>query len=218
MKKSLERLYIGWLNFIAGVKWPGLKKRFTGREYDLNSKDHRKIVEVLKQGNYIILTWRSTHLTSYLIAIGHFLLTGRWVKWSHACMNIESSEYGNRTHIRILEAIGSGVRLSEFNEVFDCDAVCILRPKMPGQIKWEDVVDRGLKDIGKKYDNFFKLGNDKEMSCVEVILDVLKAIPNWEFNFHGLLAMIKNEKNLTPPMYVECGSFEIVLEIRKGNK
>ena len=213
----MRKLWIKFITTIGKIQWEGLKKLLTGKTFNLTKDDHRKILQVLSEGNYIILTKRTSHLSTYLVRLSHFFLTGRWGYWSHVCMNIEGPIVNMHNSVRILESVGIGVKTSSFDEAFNCDSVCILRPKIPRIIKidWETLVEKSLKNIGKEYDNLFKLGDDKEMSCVEVILDALETIPDYQILFHGLLAMIKIEHNLTPDMYYECGSFEVVLEIRR---
>lgn len=129
-------------------------------------------------------------------------------------MNIEAATDALIDKTKILESIGSGVQLSPFEKVFNCDSVCILRPIMPDGIDWETIVEEELGNIGKEYDDYFNLNDDAAFSCVEVGLDALRKIPDHEKKFHGLFAMIKNEKNLTPDMYYKSGSFEVVLEIK----
>lgn len=200
---------------LAKIKWEWVNTLRYGRHYSLKLRDHRKIMEVLNQGNYIILTRRNTHLTTYATCLSNLLLTGRWGYWSHACMNIDRDIHKAPGTIKILEAVGSGVKVSGFYEVFDCDSVCILKPLCPEGLNWEDVIDEGISSIGKKYDTDFKLGDASKMSCVEVVFDAIKKVKDYKYVFHGLLAMIKLEKNLTPDMYYDCGSFEVLLEIRR---
>lgn len=193
---------------IGKIRWPWLYRAFTGRQYGLMIEDHDKIKQVLKRGD-IVLTWRSSHLSSYFIAAGHYLLTGRFTKWSHVLITVSDSDDD------FVEAIGIGVVDSKFSKIFDCEACAILRPKMPDGIDWTLVIGEALNDIGHKYDYRFNLKDASEFSCVELVLDALKRIPDYESRLHGLLAMIKNEGQLTPPMYYECGSFDVVLEIRR---
>lgn len=208
--KNIYELFM--TKIIANIKWDLLRYKLTGRKYGLTWNDHKDILEVLSKGNYIILTWRSSHLTSYLTAFGHFILTGRWQKISHALMNIELLENVNQSNTTFLEATGEGVHKSHFYQVFDCDRAIILRP-LTDDFDWEDVIEEVISNEGKKYDNLFSLSDESEMSCVELILDGLSRVPDHLYRFHGLYSMIKNEGNLTPAMYIESGSFEVVLDI-----
>lgn len=215
----LEMIKKIWAIFISNfgqIKWECLTEFFYGSYFSLTPYDHQDIIDTLEKGNYVILTRRNSHMSTYLCNLAHWKLTGRWGYYSHACINVEAATDNLFDSVKILESIGSGVRVSSFMQVFDCDAVCILRPKLPENLDWESAVEAGLKKLGSKYDNFFNLDDSCELSCVEIVLYCIKDLANYEKIFHGLMAMIGLQKNLTPDMYLESGSFEVVLEIKRG--
>jgi len=197
------------------LNWEGVKELFTGRRYNLTIYDRLKIMRVLAEGNYFILTRRHTHLSTYMANAAHWLLTGRWGYWSHFTMNVDLNPTADKDKMRFIEAIGKGVTISSFDEIFNCDGVWIGKPILPDGISWEEIMEAELKNEGKKYDTFGKINDPTKMNCVEVGLDAIKKVPDYEQRFHGLLAMIKLEKNLSPDMFIESGSFVTVLEIKR---
>jgi hypothetical protein len=86
---------------------------------------------------------------------------------------------------------------------------------MSEYMDFDSCVQGALSNIGKSYDSHFDLTDANKMSCVELALSALKKDPKYDQNFNGLIAMIKNEKNLTPQMFDECGAFETILEIKR---
>lgn len=195
--------------FIARITFTSIKYFFTGREYNLTDEQRDKIEELLDQENLVILTWRSTHFTSYLISIANLLLTGKLGKWSHACMNMEYISRG-RSELKIFEAVGKGVVKSRFEDVFNCDRVCLLRVKNINQELVSESIKTYLESlIGRKYDDNFNMNDDKKVSCVEL---VYWALYKNGFKLSALMDMIIKYKNLTPQMYYDCRDFEIVYE------
>ena len=202
-------------NLLNKINWEWYFKWKYGNKYLLKLKDHAEIAAVLNEGNYLILSRRSSHLTTYLIALVHFILTGKWGYWGHISMNIEKDIIKDFNEFKFIESVGSGVKKSSFHQIFNCDSIAILKPKCPDGIEWEKVIEESLSNLGKKYDLELDLNDESKMNCVELILDALKQVPNYEYKFHGLLAEIKQQKNLTPDMFYECGSFDVILEIRR---
>lgn len=180
----------------------------------LNS-DRYVIQEMLKKDYYIITTRRSNHLSTFFIGLGHFLLTGRWGFYSHVLMNLED-EVKSEDDFRLIEATGVGTHFSSFWDVFGTvDAVALLKPKCMTVDEWTAVMERSMTDLGKPYDSLFDLKNDQALSCVELIRNALKALPDYDTKFAAFEAMIKKRKNLTPSMFVECSDFEIVYKVRR---
>lgn len=151
MKKIFAKITKKLVPFFGGISWERPRFWLTGRRYSLTWKDHMKILEVISGGNYIILTRRKSHLSTYMTNFAHFLLTGRMGYWSHVAMNIEPDEARVQSAARILESIGGGVRISGFYDVFNCDSVLILKPLT--SVPWDVIVARGLTSVGKPYDD-----------------------------------------------------------------
>jgi hypothetical protein len=128
-------------------------------------------------------------------------------------MNVE----GDNGPVELVEATGKGVKKSEFYEVFDCDAIAILRPKIPKgfNISWEALNDEAYTHLGKQYDSLAQLLDARKMNCTEYVWTCLKKIPEADIWFHGLKALIDHKGNLSPQMFYDCGSFEVVLEIKR---
>lgn len=209
-------LFDWFIVLIGKVKWEGLHKLLTGKRYSLTMGDWFKIRDSLAKGYFIILTRRKTHLSTYATGFAHFFLTGRWGHYSHALVNVEGdrASYGF-PDFKFIEAIGKGVQFSEWSKVFDCDSVCILKPKYYTIEEFDAAVGSVYQDIGKKYDERFKVNDDLEMSCVEIARKRMKSLPEYAERMRIFEYMIANEKNLTPQMFRDCPDFEIILEIKK---
>lgn len=208
MRKSI-------INFLSKLNWEWFYRWKYGSTYLLKLRDHAEIAALLNEGNYLILTRRKSHFSTYMVALGHWFLTGRWGYYSHISMNIENGVYKDFNEFKFIESVGEGVRIAEFHKVLNCDSVAILKPKCPTGVSWEDLIAKSLLNLGKKYDLELDLKDHSKMNCVELILDALSAEPDHEYKFHGLYAEIKQQKNLTPDMFYECGSFDVLLEIRR---
>lgn len=207
------------LKFISNITWTGLKRFFTGRDFNLTLQDRRDVSQILYHNNCLCLTRRDSHLTTYLIAIGEFFLRGKWGFWSHALFNIESSvEF--LYQIKLIEAISKGVIENDVVEVLNVDAIVLLVPYMYGTdekltLAWDAAVQGTSESLGTGYDTHMNIKDPTKVSCVELILCRLKHIEGYETHFSGLLKMIEKEKNLTPDMLYDCGDFKTLLEIRR---
>lgn len=210
-------MFSWFINIIGKIKWEGLYKKIHGRTYTLTHEDWFKARDVLASGYFIILTRRKTHLSTYFISLAHFLLTGRFGYYSHALVNVEADRDGfyGLSDFKFMEAIGVGVKHSKWHEVFNCDAICIIKPKYYALEELNASIGVGLADIGKEYDDVFKVYDDMQMSCVEVARKRLMSLPFYEQRMRVFEYMILNEKNLTPQMFRDCPDFEVLLEIKK---
>lgn len=154
---------------------------------------------------------RKTHFTTYLIGFSNLILNRKFGYWSHAFLHVED---GTQDHdIEILEAVGSGVKTSDWWDVLDCDAVVLLKPKNYTEDQLENTIKYARSLIGTPYDNFFDLKSIKALSCVEYAFTSLL-----HENVDGLpllTSWVKRVNNLTPDMLYECGDFDIILEVRR---
>lgn len=199
------------LHVINYIEWSFL---FGKRYWKLTEDDWNELRALCKENHYIILIRRRTHLTTYLIGAATFLKTGKFGYWSHALMNLED-EVSSDSDFRFVEATAEGVHYSSFSRVFDCDAVCLLRPRGFSDEDWTGAMNRLLSDVGKPYDMLFNLKSDKQLSCVELVLDALKGAKDFHIDLKHLKKMISSRKNLVPDMYYECVDLEIVYEKRR---
>jgi hypothetical protein len=174
-----------------------------------------EIHELLRNNYYVILTRNNSHLSTYFVAIGNKLATGKWGFWGHALMNMENDNDPNRdSGFKLMESTGVGVHYSSFYEVFQCDSVALLKPKNVTHEEWLEIMEKLLLQDGKKYDNLFDLVSDKEVSCVELVRTALQALPDYNEKFANLEAIIaKDGNNLTPDMFYNCPDFECVYEV-----
>ena len=204
MFNELKTTIAGW---IGKVQW----KQKSG----IRSTDLETISSMLKPNYYIILTRRSNHLSTYFISLANLLLTGKWGFYSHVLMNLED-EVKSEDDFRLIEATGTGVHYSTFNEVFvGINAVALLKPKSMTPLEWTKVMDKAMTELGKPYDSLFDLKNDQALSCVELVRAALMATDNYSTNFANFEADIAKSKNLAPEMFRTCADFEVVYEIRR---
>lgn len=211
------RLWHGITSVISKISWMRLYAIFNhGRQYKLTDADHQELKKILADSYYIILINRKTHLTTYLLGFLSLLKTGKLPKYSHALMNADSIETAQDwDHFKFVEATSIGVHFSKFLDVFNCDSVCLLKPKSLDHSEWNDVIDGLVAENGKEYDDLFDLIDTTHVSCVEVVLDALRKDPDYNKDFANLEAMINRVGTLTPQMYRDCSDFEVVLEIRR---
>lgn len=203
--------------FLASIQWRGLYALFNnGIYYDLKEKNHDDIKDLLAGSYYIILTYRKTHLTSWLIGVLCFLKTFKWPNYVHALMNCDGAEKSKQwKNFKFVEATNVGVHYSTFMEVFDCDRVCLLKPKNISIDDWGDIMEGLLKQHGKKYDDLFDLMDSEKVSCVELCRLALQNSKNYNEDFKNFEQLIHKIGNLTPQMFRDCEDFEVVYEYKK---
>lgn len=211
MKSLLLKLNSLLMDLLAKIQWGWLRKAITGREFNLTVDDWHQIVKILDNRNAFILTYSKSHLSSYASKLAHFLLTGKKATYSHALLNVESL----LESFKLVEAISKGVVISKFEDVFNCDGVCILVPKNYSQEEFEACIWDYRKEVGKPYDDLFKLHDAKARSCIEVVFSKVKMLTDWELKMPVLSYMIKEKKNLTPQLLRECPDMEVLLEIKR---
>jgi hypothetical protein len=183
------------------------------------SKKHRisdemkdELAKILANGYYIILTGNRSHLSSVLVSLISWFKTGKWARYSHVLMNCDNIENSDERHaFKFVEADVKGVVYTTFDDVFKCDNVCLLSPKLVRNEEWTAIIDALVNQVGKPYDDLFDLADDSRASCVEVVLDALEKA-NFVTEFQNLREMIEEEGNLIPQMYRDCIDFQVVLE------
>lgn len=212
-------LYLKFLNpifgFCSDFKWEDLKLRLTGRRFNLTTNDWDYIARLLADDYYVILTRRNAHLTTYLILIADWIKRPRlsWGHYSHATGNVTLAP--RMGQLKFIEAVGGGVRESKFQDIFDCDSVCLLRPKGYSREDFKKYVAEAYENLGKPYDNALDVEDQSHMSCVEQVRDSLRQLPDYDDKMGAFEDMIWKERNLTPQMYYDCEAFEKVYEIRR---
>ena len=73
------------------------------------------------------------------------------------------------------------------------------------------IFPEGKDALGRPYDDLFDLADDTHQSCVEVVLQALKAA-DYHNDFQHLEAMIRSKGNLVPEMYRLCPDFVVAFE------
>jgi hypothetical protein len=199
------------MKLAAKIHW----ERLVGpRYYALTDYDHDRIRGMLTPHYYFILTYRRTHLSSFLVKLGHWFVTGRWCTWTHALMNIEGDRIRNDLDFRLIEATVKGVHFSNFLDVFDCDGVVLLSPTNISSDEWTRMLDLVLSFSGRKYDNLFDLTSAEKLSCVEVIYQAIR-LSRLQDKFPDLFDKLKSHRSLTPQMLYDCRDLKVALEIRR---
>lgn len=194
------------VKLIGKVQWK--------QTHEITFEQKDRIKHLLKDNYFIILTRRSNHLSTYFISLGHFLMTGKFGRYSHVLMNLEDTVTTD-ADFRFIEATGVGVKYSTFEDVFDgVDSVCLLRPNHLTNQEWTSILDRAKTQLGKPYDTLFDLTNDKALSCVELVRVALKSEPDYDHDFEHFEHMIAKYKNLTPQMFRDCETFAPILELK----
>lgn len=202
--------FLDWffVKVISPISWEFLTKLIKGRPFALTTSQHNEVVQIWSAMNTITLTRRNSHLTTYLIAIGHFLVTGRFkMYWAHALFN-DGTE--------AIEAIGKGVVRNPSSKVLDVDGVAVLIPKHLHLISWQMILEEARRHVeeGTQYDNLFDAMNDNEVSCIELIYDALKEIENHRELWPNFFGLVEREGNVTPQMLYDSGDFEVIYEVR----
>jgi hypothetical protein len=195
-----------WIAMLPGkISWS--KKR------SISESDKAQLAATLASGYYVILTYNKSYLSDVVISLLTFLKTGKWAKYCHALMNCDNiTDATDTKSFKFLEATSVGVHYSDFDTVFDCDRVCLLTPKNVANEEWTKIIDALLSQKGLPYDDLFSLADSTHVSCVELVLDALKAA-DYKDEFANLDAMIKKEKNLVPQMFRDCPDFAVKIEL-----
>lgn len=184
------------------------------RKKFMSQKDREHLANILAKGYYIILTGNNYALSSKLIRFITLLKTGKWKRYSHVLMNVDNIENPEDVRkFKFMEATAVGVHYSSFNEVFDCDYVCVLTPKNIDNQEWTRIIDKAVEQNHKPYDDLFQLSDSTHISCVELVRNALMANNSYEEEFQNLEKMILKEGNLLPQMFRDCPDFEVVYEI-----
>jgi hypothetical protein len=217
--KSHRWAFKAWIKitgFFSSVHWPRTQAVINGGlYYSLAEKDHDALRLMLKTGYYVILTRRKSHLTTYLIALASWLATKRPAYYTHALMNVEG-DIDNNIDFKLIEATAPGVHYSTFMQVFDCDAVAVLKPRGETIEHWTLVLDEVKKSYGSAYDNLFDISEANSVSCVEMVYQGLIKLPDYRNRFPNLIKLIEQSNgDLTPQMLYDCGDLEIVFEARR---
>lgn len=179
----------------------------------LTPDEKERIIHLLADGYYVILTGNKYHASSVLVKIMTYFKLGKPTKYSHALMNCDfMSKPEDVYKFKFMEATVAGVHYSRFDEVFDCDTVCLLSPKNLKNEDWTNIIDGLIKNNGKPYDDLFQLSDETHISCVELVRNALKNATDYEIRFAEFEEMIKKEKNLLPQMFRDCTDFQVVLE------
>lgn len=198
------------------IHWPRTQALFNGGVYYyLREEDHDQVRKLLKENYLVILTRRKSHLTTYLIAVASWFATHEASHYTHALMNVEG-DITNHVDFQLIEATAPGVHYSTFMKVFDCDSVALLKPRGVSLEEWTGVMDAAKAEYGKQYDTLFDISSDQKVSCVEMIYQALKQLPEYRVRFEDLIELIERSGNdLTPQMLYDCGDMDVVFEVRR---
>lgn len=206
-RNTFEKIQIWVIKIIAKISW-----RQTSY---LKIADIDTIREMCTRDYHIIATRRQNYLATFFIALGNFLLTGKWGYYSHVLMNLEN-QVGQDSDFRFIEATGSGVHYSTFINVFDnVDSVALIVPSNITLAEWTKALDKARSYLGRPYDNLFDLKSDLEINCVELIRLALQETDDYYVNFAEFEKLATSKKKLTPDMFIECPDFKVVFEVKR---
>jgi hypothetical protein len=200
----LYKLY-HWVAMLPGkISW--------SKKTCITAADRTEIAALLANGYYIILTGNKNHLSSIVVSFLSWVKTGVWANYTHVLMNCDNiTDPSDTASFKFVEATGVGVHYSTFDQVFECDTVCLLTPNNIDNAEWTQIIDALLKQQGKPYDDLFDLSDDTHVSCVELVLNALRAV-NYDEEFANLKTLIEQQKNLVPQMYRICQDFMVKYE------
>lgn len=195
-------------NYVASIP-----SKIVWRHRGLVTEEQKaELAKHLASGYYIILTGSHGHLSSVIVSLLSLIKTGKWARYSHVLMNCDNiTNPTDRQSFKFMEATAAGVHYSTFDEVFNCDSVCLLTPSSVSNEEWTKIIDALLKQKGKKYDDLFDLSDSTRVSCVELVLDALKQA-DYAHDFIDLDRLIKEKGNLVPQMYRESSDFVVDYE------
>ena len=200
------------VRLVGRVQWEWM---MGPRYFKLTDRQLSELRYKLREHHYIILTRRNTHLSSWFIGLGDFLCTGRWGHWCHCAMNVEGDSVARDRDFRIIEATAPGVHYSEFMDVFDCDSVALLVPNNFTPASWDVALQRAANCLGLPYDTLFDFRDAKALSCIELVLEALRATPFCAIEY-STIEKLARQGNLTPQSLYDSGEFKVVYEIRNG--
>ena len=190
-----------------------LPSKISWRKKGLITQEQKtELANKLASGYYIILTGSKSHLSSVIISLLSWIKTGVWARYSHVLMNCDNiTDPADTASFKFVEATSTGVHYSTFDEVFNCDTVCLLSPLSVSNEEWTKIIDGLLKQKGKKYDDLFDLSDTSRVSCVELVLEALKSA-DYANDFKDLEQLIQQEGNLVPQMYRQSKDFIVAYE------
>lgn len=181
----------------------------------LTKEDDAMLKELFVKDYYIVATRRGNYFTTFGIAFGNFMLTGKWGFYSHVLMNLEDTVTTDDDY-RFIEATGKGTHYSGYGDVFTgVDAVALIKPKHMPIEEWTAALDEMKEFLGVPYDNLFDLKSSLEINCVELIRLALEKTPNYSERFAEFEKMIAKTKKITPDMFARCSDFEVVYTIKR---
>lgn len=203
-----ETVWYKLYNIVASIP-----SKISWRKKGLISESQKTELAVhLAQGYYIILTGSRSHLSSIIVSFLSWIKTGVWAKYSHVLMNCDNiTDASDRNSFKFMEATAIGVHYSTFEDVFNCDYICLLTPKAVDNEEWTKIIDTLLKQKDKKYDDLFDLSDNSRVSCVELVLNALKE-SNYKNDFQDLEHLIQEKGNLVPQMYRSSYDFVVTYE------
>lgn len=205
-----------FFSFTGKIHWGWFYKWRTGggKDYKLSKWQQETIADFLNKHYLITVTRRDFHLSTYLIMLGNFVKTGRFGFWCHTVQNTEEDPVTSKDDFLLIESVGSGVKVSKFETVFNCDHAALLKPKRLTMQEWDsrmdEIKDRFFEELGREYDNAFLIFDGRRMSCIEYTLAQLKKLSDFESVFPNVSKILKEKNNMTPDMLFESGDFEIV--------
>ena len=205
-KVKIIRNFLDWLVIkIGNINW-------APKNY-LTINEINKFAELTAKDYYIIVSRNNNHLSTYLINLGHFLLTGKKSYWAHGFMNMEDTVI-NKTDYRFVEAIKVGTIYATLEDVTAVNSIALLKPKCMPVEEWTLILDKAKSELGKPYDTLYDLAQDERFSCVELIRISLMASPDYMKHFGNFEALVQKYQRVTPQMFYDCEDFSVVYEIR----
>lgn len=207
MSSFVYQIYHWFTQRIPLVVW--------NRHNDITEAQKDEIALLLADDYYVILTGDNGTLSSWFVSFLTWVKTGKWSHYSHALMNCDFvTDPEDRDKFKFVEATAVGVHYSTFDHVFECDHVCLLSPRNMALDDWTIAIDALLTYNGRPYDDLFDLADSSRMSCVEVVVSSLEAMPAYKDKFVELNRYLDSGKHLLPQTFKDCGDFVVSYEVK----
>ncbi len=216
--KKYWNAFITWFQLIviSPIRWTYIRGLYRdGKYWDLTNDDWDHLRSVLKPHYYLIVTYRKTHLTTYLQQIASLILQQKLTRWTHAFLNMDDGMAKDDIQYIFMESTAEGVHYSSFKQVFDCDSVALIIPRGMTPKDWTDVIETAIAQEGKPYDALFDYHQDRKLSCVELVRTALMSLPDYQTRFARFETLIESEGHVLPQMLADCPDFQVVWQARR---
>jgi hypothetical protein len=208
----LEKVYNGFIKFFGDIKvykFPFFLLYDPG-SYKVKGEDIRQVIKIIQPGD-ILLRGYVNYLDGYVIP-GFFSHAGLYVgevKESDS-VNLKPDQLDDfRTGDQmVVHSMAEGVFMEDVINFCRCDYMMILRRNLAleseesRKIKFSDVYNIALNDLGLAYDFKFDFQDFNKLSCTELVFDCCKGfIHDYGVEIKTRRVMLMKKRLITPDDY-----------------